>query len=413
MIKKLLLCLISLTLFTCALWADGKQPAKKERSVVPPLEELIELKESQEILHPEPLDGRQIDTLIYDDGSPVSYFQWGNGARMAQRMTPAGPCKILTLQYYCYATGTATFDAAIYDWTGSMPGAQLGTLVPVPMDATHQWRNADFSSQDINVTGDFIASFNLNSNNEWLGFDWLDIGRPWDYNYTYWEIWAGTYFIRAIVEYGGGDPDIECNPNPLVVDMGTGGRDTTVIFYCKNVGAGLLDVTNIVRSAAWIDSIYPTTFNVLPGDSDTVYVVIDTSQVQRDTTFEDTIWITSNDPDENPYGEVVILIVPGVEEETEVSETPATPSVKCYPNPARNSTSIRFALPHTEEISIDIYDVSGKRVSNILNGEYESGVHNIAWNRKDEKGMRVPQGIYFIRLKSEGIKKQGKIILVD
>ena len=149
MVKKLLLCLVLLTFTASFVWANGKQPAKKEKSVVPPLEELIELKENQEILYPEPLDGRQIDTLIYDDGSPSDYYHWTGapGPRMAQRMTPAQPCKILTIQYYCYSSaGTATFDAAIYDWTGSMPGAQLGTLVPVQMDGTHQWYNADSDS---------------------------------------------------------------------------------------------------------------------------------------------------------------------------------------------------------------------------------------------------------------------------
>ena len=102
-----------------------------------------------------------------------------------------------------------------------------------------------------------------------------------------------------------------------------------------------------------------------------------------------------------------------MEEETEVSETPTTPSVKCFPNPARNSASIIFTLPRTAEISIDIHDISGRKVAVLANSKYESGVHNISWDRKTEKGVRVPQGVYFIRLKSEGIKKQGKIILVD
>ncbi len=105
--------------------------------------------------------------------------------------------------------------------------------------------------------------------------------------------------------------------------------------------------------------------------------------------------------------------IPAVEEEPEITITPTNPSMKCFPNPARNSASIIFTLPRTAEISIDIHDVSGRRVTTLANGKHESGVHNIPWNRKDEKGIRVPQGVYFIQLKSEGIKTQGKIILLD
>ncbi len=105
--------------------------------------------------------------------------------------------------------------------------------------------------------------------------------------------------------------------------------------------------------------------------------------------------------------------IPGVEEEPVITITPATPSVKCHPNPTRNTTSIRFTLSDMADISIDVHDVSGRRVTTLANGEYESGVHNISWNRKDEKGVRVPQGIYFIRLKSEGIKANTKLIVID
>ena len=415
MIKKMLLCLILLTLFTSALWANGKQAVKKEKFVVHSLEEMLELKENQEILYPEPLDGRLIDTLIYDTGYTTSGYAWAAGYKMTMRMSPASPCQVLGGIFYGWAvqgSGTPTFNAEIFGWTGTAPGSQLGSPVPVQTSEAAMWRYADFSSQSINVTGDFIMSFSMLDNQTVIGKEAIDTDRAWDYTGS-WAPWDETYFIRAVVEYGGGEPDIDCFPNPLTVDMGTDSRDTTVSFYCKNVGGDDLGVTNIVRSAAWIDSIYPTSFVLLPGESLAVMLDIDTTQVQRDESHEDTIWITSNDPDENPYGEVVILIVPGVEEKPELETTPLTSFVRCCPNPTSNTASIRFAIPHKADISIDVYDVSGKKVSTVANGEFESGVHNISWNRKTEKGVRVPQGIYFIRLKSEGIKANTKLILID
>ncbi|MCK4575656.1 hypothetical protein KAU34_04545, partial [candidate division WOR-3 bacterium] len=217
MIKKCFYCFILLPLLISIMWAENLPPEKTKVLIDPSLEPAV-LNTNQEILYPIS-EGRQIDTLIYDDGSPSSGYYWGAGARMANRMSPTQACQILTIQYYCWSrVGSETIDATIYDWTGTMPGSQLGTSVSLPMDATQQWRNADFSSQNINVTGDFIASFNMNNDQTVIGFDAVNNGRAWDYNGTSWSAWNETYFIRAIVDYGGtGEPDIECNPNPLNV----------------------------------------------------------------------------------------------------------------------------------------------------------------------------------------------------
>ncbi|MCK4575642.1 S8 family peptidase, partial [candidate division WOR-3 bacterium] len=192
-----------------------------------------------------------------------------------------------------------------------------------------------------------------------------------------------------------------------------GGSATSGTFYCKNVGDANLDVTNIVKSASWITSVSPTAFTVVPNDSQGVTVNIDESGLPGGT-YHDTLWISSNDPDEDPYAEVVILSIgTGIEEEPAVKIVPAAYTIKCYPNPARNAASVRFSLPRKGHISLDVYDVTGRNVSTIVNGEFNSGTHSIVWNRKDNKGVKVPQGIYFIRLKAEGMEAQGKLILLN
>ncbi|PIP11649.1 MAG: hypothetical protein COX49_09935, partial [bacterium (Candidatus Stahlbacteria) CG23_combo_of_CG06-09_8_20_14_all_40_9] len=96
-----------------------------------------------------------VDTLIYDDGDPGSGYYWGTGTRMAMRMSPLDSCRILAVQYYCWSrTGTQTIDATLYEWTGSAPGNQLGSPVSVSMNESGGWRIADFSSQNVNVSGD-------------------------------------------------------------------------------------------------------------------------------------------------------------------------------------------------------------------------------------------------------------------
>lgn len=140
---------------------------------------------------------------------------------------------------------------------------------------------------------------------------------------------------------------------------------------------------------------------------------------QLDSIIEETCLDLGSTGRDNYYGAGLINaldavnVVACIEEEPDITIVPVAYSIGCYPNPSRNVTTVRFTLPRKGEISIDVYDVSGKRVSTATRGKFQSGIHNIVWQRKNEKGVRVPQGIYFIRLKSEGMEAQGKLILFD
>ncbi len=201
--------------------------------------------------------------------------------------------------------------------------------------------------------------------------------------------------------------------NALNAVNAIGSASVTGNFYCKNVGTATLIVTNITKAASWITSVSPTAFNVAVGDSQGVGVIIDTSGLSPGN-YYDTLWITSNDPDENPYPEVVILYHgTGVNETPVVKIVPVNCFVRCNPNPARNSTSINFVIPKKADVSLGLYDVSGRKVSSIAQGEFSIGNHKLSWNRKGKAGVRIPQGIYFIKMQGEGINAKGKLILLD
>jgi hypothetical protein len=184
-------------------------------------------------------------------------------------------------------------------------------------------------------------------------------------------------------------------------------------FYCHNLGNANLTVTGITWSESWISMVAPTSFTVTPADSQGVNVDVDTSGLSPGT-YYDTLWIASNDPDEDPYGEVVILYHgTGVEESPAVKTYPAGYAVRCFPNPSENATSLMFTLPRKGDITLDVYDASGRRISTIVRGVYEGGTHQITWDRKDNNGARAPQGIYFVRLRAKGVEATGKLILVN
>jgi len=68
------------------------------------------------------------------------------------------------------------------------------------------------------------------------------------------------------------------------------------------------------------------------------------------------------------------------------------------PNPVSSSTSISFSLPAASNVSLDIFDVSGRLVRTLSSGLKDAGTHQVTWNGKDDSGSRLANGVYYYRL---------------
>jgi len=69
------------------------------------------------------------------------------------------------------------------------------------------------------------------------------------------------------------------------------------------------------------------------------------------------------------------------------------------PNPFGSRTLVAFTLPVAAGVSLDVLDVSGRRVRSLLGGEWRSaGAQAVEWNGRSDRGDRVPAGLYFVRL---------------
>jgi len=82
------------------------------------------------------------------------------------------------------------------------------------------------------------------------------------------------------------------------------------------------------------------------------------------------------------------------------------------PNPFNPYTTIHFDLPSRGEIELAVYDATGARVSTIASGAYDAGPHDVRWNGTDAFGVRVASGVYFYRLRSNGVQLARKMTLL-
>ncbi|MCK4407063.1 MAG: T9SS type A sorting domain-containing protein [Bacteroidales bacterium] len=83
-----------------------------------------------------------------------------------------------------------------------------------------------------------------------------------------------------------------------------------------------------------------------------------------------------------------------------------------YPNPFSTSTNIEFNISKESKIEINVYNINGQLVIQLLNKNLPAGQHNISWDGTNETGQQLKSGIYFYRLKTdEGVFRK-KMVLV-
>ncbi|MBC8311860.1 MAG: tandem-95 repeat protein [Candidatus Marinimicrobia bacterium] len=70
-----------------------------------------------------------------------------------------------------------------------------------------------------------------------------------------------------------------------------------------------------------------------------------------------------------------------------------------YPNPFNPSTTIEFAIPDENNVIIDIYNLRGQHVLNLMDGNINPGYHSVVWSGIDKSGGMVSSGIYFVQIK--------------
>ena len=74
--------------------------------------------------------------------------------------------------------------------------------------------------------------------------------------------------------------------------------------------------------------------------------------------------------------------------------------VKNYPNPFNPQTTISFTLKNNTDVSVDIYNIKGQIVRNLIKKSMKAGEHNIVWNGKNDNNKIQASGIYFVRVNS-------------
>jgi tetratricopeptide (TPR) repeat protein len=77
-----------------------------------------------------------------------------------------------------------------------------------------------------------------------------------------------------------------------------------------------------------------------------------------------------------------------------------------YPNPFNPTTEIRFALPTVSDVKLNVFNINGQLISELVNGSKEAGIHKVNFDASNYNS-----GMYFYTLEANGMSMTKKMIL--
>ncbi|MDD2890849.1 MAG: S8 family peptidase [bacterium] len=185
--------------------------------------------------------------------------------------------------------------------------------------------------------------------------------------------------------------DSALNAKPTPADTGM------ITVYNGSSAAGNLYVTNISYSASWIKSVEPMFFTLAPGASQGV-TVIARAKLSKGY-YYDTLWIASNDPDNNPYPVQVTLRVGdvGIEDNSDFGMRVSEFGIK--------KDKICLAVAGAMNVDIKLYDLSGREKETIYTGVLSKGNYTFTPEIK-------MSGVYFVKLSTDNGSLSRKMVLI-
>ena len=98
------------------------------------------------------------------------------------------------------------------------------------------------------------------------------------------------------------------------------------------------------------------------------------------------------------FGPTEAVVVPGETQRLALDEP--------WPNPASGSVSIAFTLPEAQSVSLSVYDLAGRRVAVLTEGELPAGRHAVAWDCAGEAA-----GVYLLRLETRNESLSRRVVI--
>ena len=168
---------------------------------------------------------------------------------------------------------------------------------------------------------------------------------------------------------------------------------------------------NVNQDGLFVISLYATN-ETFSGSGVLFNLVFDAIGNTNDTTLIEFAQLSINEIDytDNATNGSVIIIAA----DSDLVQIPhyVTTLIGNHPNPFNPETEISFYLADTSDAEIQIFNVKGQIIRNLILNNLTSGYHSITWDGKDSTMHNVANGLYFYRLLADRKSKIKKMILL-
>lgn len=83
-----------------------------------------------------------------------------------------------------------------------------------------------------------------------------------------------------------------------------------------------------------------------------------------------------------------------------------------YPNPFNPAVNICYDLPAPAKVTVEIYNILGQPISQLLNATQAAGQYRMRWNGISANGAEAPSGVYLVRVQAGEQLKTQKLLLI-
>jgi photosystem II stability/assembly factor-like uncharacterized protein len=71
-----------------------------------------------------------------------------------------------------------------------------------------------------------------------------------------------------------------------------------------------------------------------------------------------------------------------------------------YPNPFNPTTTISFTLHNPSDVVLNVYDMTGRQVTQLVQGHFYAGTHSVVWDGRDANGRLLSSGVYLYQMRA-------------
>lgn len=116
------------------------------------------------------------------------------------------------------------------------------------------------------------------------------------------------------------------------------------------------------------------------------------------------------------YGDGLVRLYTGIEHyhtgAPELDLESAAVLLTPRPNPAPGRSVIAFELSYEQAVRVTVYDVSGRGVVRLADRVYGPGRHEVEWSGTDDRGRKLPSGVYFLRMETASSEQTRRLVLL-